>query len=69
MSSVVAVSIAVTAASIAVTSVSLLSFVKPEFADRIIGVIEKLVGILDSKDEKKDSDMNHENRRGRAVNH
>lgn len=58
-------------ASLAVIAVSftVLAIARPEIEIRCLDIVDKVVDNLFSKDVKKDSDMGHENKRGRVVNH
>lgn len=62
---------AVCMASMAIIAVSftVLAIARPEIPNRCLDIVDKVVDSLFSKDVKKDSDMGHENKRGRVVNH
>ena len=68
---------AVVAISVAITSLSLVAITRPDVAHdffdtakKALEVVDKALDIYSRKENgKNDSDMGHENRRGRAVNH
>ena len=68
---------AVVAISIAITSLSVVAIARPDVVHDVCDTLKKALDVADKaldiynrkENGKNDSDMGHENRRGRAVNH
>lgn len=63
---------AIIAVSVAVTTVAVttLAITKPDIAHKALDLGKQYLDTFSSKqDTKNDSDMGHENKRGRAMNH